>query len=492
MIRWMDVELPAEAAEVSPRGQAKLLHGARHEILRRTYGGTFSYPLLFVTLGVLNGEFGRRPSMMIALIVVSAIVVGVRVKLYRRAIADTSRFGWSARWHVGLGVASTAALSIYAGSAFVLDGGTAASVAGFVSACGIAGMVVTIASVRRSLAIVWTWAAIVPLLATTLWEGTPAGYALAALFAYFALILATAIGTSHRAYWDAQLRGMLLDEQAQESLALTRLAGMAEIATNVLHDVGNTLNSVKSTVVEMSNLHTPDTASDLRRIAAVVAQPEGAHALATRGTAHGPEFAAFVAAVAADAQLRYEQMTHEIERLRAHTEHIERVVRRQQDIATGTSDCHQCDLGELVDAAIDLLGRGFARHSEVLKIDIPASLAVVVDRHTALQILVNVVKNAFEATGAVERPSVEISAAADASGFAVLSVRDNGVGADEGTAKQVFTRGFTTKSHGHGFGLHNARLIAKAMGGLVEFQSDGAGRGACVSVRMPAPMTAAA
>ncbi|MEM6995321.1 MAG: HAMP domain-containing sensor histidine kinase [Myxococcota bacterium] len=482
---WLAIEIPPEADALSPRGQQKLLEAARLEVLRRTYNGTFAYPFLLVTLGILNGDFDRSRSVMVAMVAVMCAVVVVRVALYRQAVRDTSTFGWQAHGHLGLGVFSSAALSIYACSVFVGDQGTPGSVAGFVTIAGVAAMVVTIASVRRALALVWIWAALGPVLLATLWLGDTAGYGLAVMFAYFALILTSAVGRAHRAYWDAQLTGARLEEHAKESLALSRIAGMAQIATDVLHNVGNTLNSVKTTTAELSTLHARDPHRDLLRIAETVANPGSLPA------GRRSEFAEFAHAVAADAGMRQADVGSELTRLRLHVDHIERVVARHQEIARGAPDARDCCVEELVEAAVDLLGCGAGTRPAGLRVDIASELAVSADRDGALQILVNLIKNALEATAGVADPHVVISASA-AADTVTIRVQDNGAGASADTTGRIFSRGYTTKPHGHGFGLHSAKSIANAMDGVVCFDSPGAGLGATVTLTLPRPLALAA
>jgi two-component system NtrC family sensor kinase len=56
---------------------------------------------------------------------------------------------------------------------------------------------------------------------------------------------------------------------------------------------------------------------------------------------------------------------------------------------------------------------------------------------------------------------------------------------------RIFSHGFTTRTDGHGFGLHSAALAAQQMGGRLTAQSDGPGRGATFTLELPvaAPAT---
>jgi signal transduction histidine kinase len=64
-------------------------------------------------------------------------------------------------------------------------------------------------------------------------------------------------------------------------------------------------------------------------------------------------------------------------------------------------------------------------------------------------------------------------------------IRDTGVGIAPENLERIFAYGFTTKSDGHGFGLHNCALTAKEMGGSLTAQSDGPGLGAVFVLELP-------
>jgi signal transduction histidine kinase len=64
-------------------------------------------------------------------------------------------------------------------------------------------------------------------------------------------------------------------------------------------------------------------------------------------------------------------------------------------------------------------------------------------------------------------------------------VADNGVGISEDNLTKIFSHGFTTKEHGHGFGLHSSALAAKEIGGSLSVYSDGVGQGATFTLELP-------
>jgi signal transduction histidine kinase len=70
-------------------------------------------------------------------------------------------------------------------------------------------------------------------------------------------------------------------------------------------------------------------------------------------------------------------------------------------------------------------------------------------------------------------------------GFVEVQVSDNGVGIEEEYLKKIFSMGFTTKSKGHGFGLHMSAIAAREMGGELTVESYGKNKGATFTLKFP-------
>jgi two-component system NtrC family sensor kinase len=66
-----------------------------------------------------------------------------------------------------------------------------------------------------------------------------------------------------------------------------------------------------------------------------------------------------------------------------------------------------------------------------------------------------------------------------------IEVADTGVGIASENLTRIFSHGFTTRKHGHGFGLHIGALSAKQVGGSLTAYSDGPGKGATFVLELP-------
>ncbi|WP_158617393.1 ATP-binding protein [Legionella sp. km772] len=103
------------------------------------------------------------------------------------------------------------------------------------------------------------------------------------------------------------------------------------------------------------------------------------------------------------------------------------------------------------------------------------------------QILINVVKNAIEAliAGDEQEKRMIITLEEDEKNLIRLSIRDNGIGISKEHLDKIFSFGFTTKTNGHGYGIHSCALIAKELGGSITARSDGLNQGATFILAIP-------
>lgn len=284
----------------------------------------------------------------------------------------------------------------------------------------------------------------------------------------------------------AQVNDELRAAQA-ELVTTARQAGMAEIATNVLHNVGNVLNSVNvsaqvlrdkvrtskgqgvSKVVQLLNEHTHDIGEFMGN------DPKGRML---------PDYLGKLAeALAAEQQ----SMLDELALLTKSIDHIKDIVATQQSYAGTSSLMEPVLLRDLIEDVVRICDVSLARHTITLIKDFNDVPPINLDKHKVLQILVNLINNAKQALEPVnDRPSQIILRLESAGNEQVrIVVQDNGEGIAPENLTRVFEHGFTTRASGHGFGLHSCILAAHGMGGALIAQSEGQGKGATFILVLP-------
>lgn len=281
----------------------------------------------------------------------------------------------------------------------------------------------------------------------------------------------------------SSLRAMLEKvhhESQQELVRASRHAGMAEVATGVLHNVGNVLTSVN---VSLELLRERTQGMPIERLGKL-------HELLGKASSLDKEKLEvtrnYVGVVAESFSQYQRDATKDLAGLANHVDHIKRVVSMQNAYARVRSVVESAKVSALINEAIELGCPPQRRRDIALTVDIAPQLeeAIQIDGHRVLQILVNLISNARDAVTGRSNPRIEIVATRGGHRLAI-SVNDNGVGITEAQLPRVFSAGFTSKPQGHGYGLHSSALTARQLGGSLGLDSDGEGRGARFTLTVP-------
>jgi PAS domain S-box-containing protein len=274
----------------------------------------------------------------------------------------------------------------------------------------------------------------------------------------------------------------------KELLDVSRQAGMAEVATGVLHNVGNVLNSVNVAATVLNESVRKSPVADLGRVVTLLReQGENLGAFFTND-ARGPKVRDFLAQLADKFTRQREAQLAELASLARNIEHIKDIVAMQQSYARISGVTEPVKVTDLVEDALRLNAGAFQRHEvEVVRDFAPGAPDITTEKHKVLQILVNLVRNAKyacdESGRADKRMTVRVT---HGQGRVRIQVADNGVGIPPENLTRIFNHGFTTKKDGHGFGLHSGANAAKELGGSLVAHSDGQGRGATFTLELPA------
>lgn len=268
----------------------------------------------------------------------------------------------------------------------------------------------------------------------------------------------------------------------------SRSVGMAEVATGVLHNVGNVLNSVSVSATLVNDRLRRSKAGNLRRAAAMLREKNGHLAEFLTADPKGKMLPDYLCKVADELADEQDDAISEMTCVGQHIEHIKEIVAMQQSYAKVSGAYEDLSAADLVEDAVQMNLAGFERHLIHVVRETDADLPLVcADRHKVLQILINLLRNAKHAmdSESVENKQLTIRVALVAPNRVGISVCDTGVGIAPENMLKIFNHGFTTKKDGHGFGLHSGANAAKEMGGRLTVQSKGTGQGATFTLELP-------
>jgi C4-dicarboxylate-specific signal transduction histidine kinase len=277
-----------------------------------------------------------------------------------------------------------------------------------------------------------------------------------------------------------------LREAQDELVAAARRAGMAEIATNVLHNVGNILTSVNASASQArSKLH-GSSVHDLTRAVRLMDQHGERLAEFLTRDERGKLLPRYLGKLSEGLVLEQQDMLRLLNRLSINVDHIMGVVATQQSYAGRSSVLESVQLRTLVDDALRMNDDSLGHHNVIVVKELADVPAIQMDKTRVMQILVNLIRNAKQAMQDVsDRPRRMTLRMESADGYLRLLVKDTGCGILPDNLARIFSHGFTTRKEGHGFGLHSCALAAAELGGTLTAESEGADRGATFTLQLP-------
>jgi len=289
---------------------------------------------------------------------------------------------------------------------------------------------------------------------------------------------------------EQKLAEQKLEEAHSQLLDASREAGKAEVATNVLHNVGNVLNSVNISATLAASQIRQSSVPHLARVAGLLRKNAGNLGAYITEDPAGQKLPDFLAQLAGQLEAEHASVLGELQHLAKYVEHIKDIVAVQQSYAGAAGVSQTIVVADLVEDSLRMNSGALTRHDVQVVREFEVHPVIQVDKHKAMQILVNLIRNAKYACDESGRPDKQLTLRVSGDERIVrISVIDNGVGIPAENLTRIFSHGFTTRKEGHGFGLHSSALAAAEMGGALLVQSAGAGQGATFTLELPLQST---
>jgi signal transduction histidine kinase len=284
-----------------------------------------------------------------------------------------------------------------------------------------------------------------------------------------------------------------LSRSRSQLLETARVGGMSEVATRVLHDVGNALNSVNVSTGVISEKASSTLLGDLDRAVTLITDHRDDLGRYLTDDERGRKIPAFLRAVVDELERERTSLQGEARSLKESIDHMQALVSAQQDLARRDPGLETVVLRDVVQTAWRIASAKSGGAPTRFTTSFDGCPPLVVDRHKLLQILVNLLRNAREAQeGRAEPCEVRVRARIHGADRIRIEVEDDGCGIAPEQLSRIFEHGFTTKRKGHGFGLHTAALAASELGGQLSARSAGRDAGACFLLELPVRKSAAA
>ncbi|GJL55644.1 MAG: hypothetical protein NPIRA02_27760 [Nitrospirales bacterium] len=279
------------------------------------------------------------------------------------------------------------------------------------------------------------------------------------------------------------------EELHTQLLETSRQLGMADIAINILHNVGNVLTSINVSAGLISQTIRQAPIGEVGLIANMLHTHHDHLDTFLTMDPKGKLIPQYLQELGNNLSSRVEQTISEVDFLVSKVHHVIQIIDAQQTIAKPGGIQESVRLDDVVKQAFMISGGELEDHHIEVVHEYAELPQVLLDKHQVLQILVNLIRNATHAMIAHERAhhrlTVRIAPCIDQKSFVQIQVSDTGVGIRPEHLTRIFAQGFTTKTHGNGIGLHSSALAAKNCGGSLYASSEGKGRGATFTLTLP-------
>jgi signal transduction histidine kinase len=276
--------------------------------------------------------------------------------------------------------------------------------------------------------------------------------------------------------------------EAQKGLIdLSRISGMAEVATGVLHNVGNVLNSVNVSATIVGDHLRELRIGQFGELVSVLEDHRDELSDFLTSDPRGQRVLPYMGSLARHMEQERGQLGKEVASLAQHISHIKGIVAMQQTYARSSGVYEKIALTDLIEDALSITRLTMERHGVALSIASEDLPPITTDRHKVLQILLNLMRNAKDAVkeSGTKNRQIAIRMTRVSEERIAICVVDNGIGIPQANLVRIFSHGFTTKRDGHGFGLHSSALAARQLGGSITAESQGANAGAMFTLELP-------
>jgi len=282
-----------------------------------------------------------------------------------------------------------------------------------------------------------------------------------------------------------------LNEQSRqvhaELLEQSHRAGMSEVASGVIHNIGNVLNNVTvAATLIREKLHKSEI-TDLNRVLDLLENQQHRLPEFLNEDPRGKQLPRYLLEAGRVLQTERFELLSRVETLCKSVDHIAGILRIQKQHVKAEGVRQRVLIREVVSDALDISRVLLERHSVAIETYGPgAEIYASLDRHRLLQILVNLISNAVQAiTRAGVADGKIVINVATVDDQLHLELSDNGDGISADVLPRIFHHAFTTRDEGQGLGLHDSALAAAGMGGELSAQSDGPGCGAKFLLKAP-------
>ncbi len=260
--------------------------------------------------------------------------------------------------------------------------------------------------------------------------------------------------------------------------------GMADIAANILHNIGNTLNSMNVSLHLMEEYASSQLFDDIVLAGELLKENMDHLEEFIVSDVRGKKLMMFYLKLGIAAERLKLQLVQNMNRLKSKIVTINDAVAAQQNYAGIDLKLESLLLEPVIEDALKLNQDTFEKQHITVEREYEPGFKALVHRAKLFFIVFNIISNAREAMSdfPVNDRRITIRTYTDSSGK-YLKISDNGRGISAGCLERIFEYGFSSKEGRSGYGLYSCSRYIADMGGTIQAQSEGEKKGAAFILR---------
>lgn len=261
-------------------------------------------------------------------------------------------------------------------------------------------------------------------------------------------------------------------------------AGMTEVATNILHNVGNVLNSVNVSASYLNQIMKNSKVEILYNLLDLLKENEKNLANYLSNDEKGKLIPTLLEEIRKALKEESKKVLHELIRMDTSVEHIKSIISFQQNYATQPLIKEEFELQSLIQDVLSILEKELSNSTIKVNYDQNLNTKLFLPKYKIIHVLINLIRNANDSVLESQNANKEIKIDIKLKPLKII-IEDNGVGISKENIDKLFGHGFTTKKSGHGFGLHSSVLAINEIGASITAESEGLGHGAKFTITFP-------
>lgn len=261
--------------------------------------------------------------------------------------------------------------------------------------------------------------------------------------------------------------------------------GVAELSAGVLHNIGNTLTPSKIAVSML--LQRLQQSPLLKHIGGILKPLEDVIPTCDLPEDEKKKLQKIIQLLPGSLEEEYQKNIEDVINIRNKQEHIASIITLHMRYSHLKADYCDVNMQRIIDDAVSMQSESISKRGIKVKKEIEPARHVKVQESKLLQILNNLLKNAYE--------SIDMNPGSDKmilircleqNSTVAIKIKDTGIGFETGEEQQFFEFGFTSKIQGSGLGLHFCAHFLHSIGGDIMATSEGKGKGAEFIITLPA------